>query len=243
MADGVSFSINPITLANMLTNAVEISKEANGIETPDAVLLAYQPASDGLSGVLLVYGCGRYAAGRQMASIEGLLPSSESLSLSIGRDYAAELSSQLRKTSRAADTRIGVAMHSTAVEGLHPETGTSTWGNLVVTYGDKWLGHLHDADPSGKYDAIWARVDELAVVEGQQMPGVTLQTAVLGRIGKLKGVGLVADIRTTQLPGVVAAKLGSDYVALLGEVNQRSFATGGKWGDGPGTPSQVWPAR
>lgn len=241
MADSVSFAINPITLANMLTNAVEISKEASGIDVPDVVLLAYQPAANGGKGMLLVYGCGRYAAGRQATLLEEL-PSDEPMSLSIGRDYAAELSSQLRKTSRAADTRVGLAMHSTAVEGLHPETGTRTWGNLVVAYGDKWLGHLHDADPNGKYDAIWSRVDELAIAEGQMLPGVTLQTAVLGRIGKLKGVGTVADIRSTQLSGVVAVKLGSDYVALLGEVNQRSFASGGKWGDGPGTPTQVWPA-
>jgi hypothetical protein len=65
---------------------------------------------------------------------------------------------------------------------------------------------------------------------------------VLSRLTKLKGIGVVADIRTTQLPGVVAAKIGGDFVALLGEVNKQSFISGGRHGDGPGNPQLVWPA-
>jgi len=237
----VSFAINPISLANMLTNAIEISKEGANIEGVDAILLAYQPAPDGLRGMVIVYGCGRYAAGRSTAYTEGL-PSTEPASVSIARDYAAELSSQLRKTSRAADTRVGVAIHQQAVEGIHPETGSPTWGNLIVAYGDKQLGHLHDADVHGRYDQIWQRVDDLTSSDGDVVIGVTLQVGVLSRLPKLKGVGEIADIRTTPLPGVIAAKLGADYVALLGEVNKQSFLAGGRWGTGPGSPEQLWPA-
>jgi hypothetical protein len=232
--------MNPITLANMLTNAVEISKEAARIEMPDSVLLAYQPSPDGTVGMLVVYGCGRYAAGRTVASLEGL-PSSEAISLSITRDHAAELSSALRKTSRAADTRVGVALHEQPVEGVHPETGSPTWGNLVVAYGDKQLGHLHDSDPHGKYENTWARIDDLAAMIGDPIAGVALHVGVLNRVSKLKGVGEVADLRTTPLPGVVAAKLGAGFVALLGEVNRGSFVAGGRWGDGPGRAEQLWP--
>jgi hypothetical protein len=235
----VSFAINPITLANMLSNAVEISKEGPNIDGVDAVLLAYQPAADGRVGQVIVYGCGRYAAGRSTAQTEGL-PSVESTSVSIARDYAAELSSQLRKSSRAADARVGVAIHEQAVEGVHPETGAATWGNLIVAFGDKQLGHLHDADPAGRYDQVWARVDELASSTGDPVAGVTLQVGVLGRLGKLKGVGDIADIRSTPLPGVVGVKLGADYVALLGEVNKASYIAGGRWNSGPGKKEDVW---
>ena len=239
---GVSFSINPIALANLLTNAVEISKEAARVEHPDAILLAYQPNADSSAGMLLVYGCGRYAAGRGVAVIDGILPSQESVSLSITRDHAAELSTALRKTSRAADTRVGVALHAEAVAGIHPETGAATWGNLVVAYGDKQLGHLHDADPSGKYDNIWSRVDDLAGEAGDSVAGTALMVGVLNRLSKLKGVGEVADIRSTPLPGCLAVKLGAGFVALLGEVNRGSYLRGGRFGDGPGTAEQLWPA-
>jgi hypothetical protein len=232
--------MKPIDLANMLTNAVEISKEAARIEAPQCILLAYQPSPDGLVGHVYAYGCGRYAAGRTRASLDGL-PSSEAMSLSLTREHAEELSSALRKTSRAADARVSVTMSEDAVEGTHPETGAATWGNLAVGYANKYLTHLHDADPTGKYDQIWSRVDELAAATGDRVAGVTLMVGVLNRLMKCKGVGEVADIRVTPLPGVVAAKLGPDFVALLGEVNKQSFATGGKWGDGPGNPQQVWP--
>lgn len=241
MADEVSFAMNPIDLANMLTNAVEISKEAARIEHPESVLIAYQPSPDGLVGQVLVYGCGRYAAGRTMATLDGL-PSAETMSLSITREHAAELSSALRKTSRAADTRVGVNMSDVAVERANPETGAPSWGNLSVGYKEKYLAVLHDADPHGKFDAIWTRVDDLAAAMGDRVAGVTLMAAVLNRLPKLKGVGEVADIRSTPLPGVVAAKLGSNFVALLGEVNKGSFISGGRHGDGPGNPQQVWPA-
>jgi len=236
----VSFSLNPITLANMLTNAVEISKEAARIDHPELVMLAYQPAADNSAGTLLAYSCGRYAASRGLLRLEGL-PSSESISLSITRDHAAELSSALRKTSRAADTRVGVAMHAEPVSGVHPDTGAQTWGNLVVAYGDKQLGHLHDADPHGKFDGVWQRIDDLAGATGDPIAGLALHVGVLNRLSKIKGGGEVADIRSTPLAHCVAVKLGSGFVALLGEVNRGSYIVGGKHGDGPGGPEQLWP--
>lgn len=223
----------------MLTNAVEISKEAAKIDHPTVVLVAYQPSSDGSKGTVYVYGCGRYAAARTKATLEGL-PSTEALSTSITREHAAELSSVLRKQSRSASALIGVSMRDEAFEGHNPETGASTWGNFAVMHGEDYLTHLHDADVHGRYDNIWHRVDELSSAAGDSATAVALQVAVLSRLSKAKGVGEVADLRTTPLPGVIAAKLGSNFVALLGEVNRGSFATGGKWGIGPGTPEQLW---
>ncbi len=238
----VSFSLNPITLANLLTNAVEISKESSAIDHPPLVMLAYQPAADNSVGTLIAYSCGRYAASRGVLRLEGL-PSSESISLSITRDHAAELSSALRKTSRAADTRVGLAMHAEAVSGVHPETGAVTWGNLIVAYGDKQLGHLHDADGHGRFDQVWSRIDDLAADPGDSVAGVALMVGVLNRLSKLKGVGEVADIRTTPLAGCVAIKMGAGFVALLGEINRGSYVTGGRFADGPGSAEQLWPQQ
>jgi hypothetical protein len=237
----VNFFINPVVFANILTNAVEMGKEASGVTGPDAVLIAYQPSADGREGQVMAYGCGRYAAGRTVVTLDGL-PSDEATSLSITRDHAAELASALRKTSRAADTRVGVQMTEQAMQRTDPDTGAQSWGNLAVGYKDAYLAVLHDADPHGKYDAIWQRMDDLSAVTGDPLPGVTLQVGVLSRLTKLKGIGVVADIRTTQLPGVVAAKIGGDFVALLGEVNKQSFISGGRHGDGPGNPQLAWPA-
>lgn len=237
----VSLAINPIELANALTNAVEISKESAKIEHPAVVMIAYQPSPDGSVGHVYVYGCGRYAAARTRVVLDGL-PSTEAIGLSITREHASELSTELRKLSRAAGTRVGIGMYEEAVEGINPDTGVSSWGNLAVIWQEKYLTHLHDADSTGRYDNIWQRVDELAATPGDPLSGVTLQTLVLSRIGKCKGVGEVADLRATPLPGVIAAKLGANFVALLGEVNKGSFAAGGKWGGGPGTPDQLWPS-
>lgn len=237
----LNFAMNPTDLANMLTNAVEISKEAAKIEAPDSVLIAYQPSSDGLLGSVLVYGCGRYAAGRTVAYLDGL-PSPESMSLSITRGHAEELASALRKTSRAAGTRVSIGMTVDPVEGVNPETGGPTWGNFSVGYNEKYLTHLHDSDPHGRYDAIWGRVDELASSAGDRVDGVALHVAVMSRLAKCKGVGEIADLRATPLPGVVAAKLGEHFVALLGEVNRDSFVSGGRWGSGPGSAEQLWPS-
>lgn len=236
----VSFTINPITLANMLTNAVEISKESASVEAPDVVLLAYQPSADGTVGQVLAYGCGRYAAGRTLATLDGL-PSAEAASLSITRDHAAELSTALRKTSRAADTRVGVEFHSSAVEGVHPETGGPTWGNLVVIYQERHLAVLHDSDPHGKFDAIWQRVDDLIVDVPSEAPAeVAFRVDVLSRLGKAKGVGDIADIRQTPMPGVIAVRLGANFVALLGEINRTGYVNGGRWKDGPGKKEHLW---
>jgi len=223
----------------MLTNAVEISKEAANIEHPKVVMIAYQPSSDGGRGEVYVYGCGRYAAGRTRAVLEGL-PSSEAISVSISREHATELSSVLRKQSRSASALIGVSMAEEAFEGHNPETGASSWGSFAVMSGESYLTHLHDADPSGKYDNIWSRVDDLASEPGDPVTGLALQVAVLSRLGKCKGVGEVIDFRTTPLAGTVAAKLGANFVALLGEVNRGTYALGGKWGGGPGSPEQLW---
>lgn len=239
---GVQLAISPIDLANLLSNAVEISKEAARIEHPPVVLVAYQPSPDGVVGTLYSYGCGRYAAGRTRAVLDGL-PSAEAMSLSITRDHAAGLSSELRKLSRAAGTRVGVTMHDEPFEGVNPDTGKQSWGNFAISWQDKYLTHLHDADPHGKYDAIWQRVDELASPAGDPLPGLALQVGVLSRLTKMRAVGEIADLRSTPLPGVVAAKLGPDFVGLLGEVNRASFVAGGKWGNGPGSPEQLWAAN
>ena len=237
----VNFAMSPIDLANMLTNAVEMSKEAAKIEGPDSILIAYQPSSDGLLGSVLVYGCGRYAAGRTVAYLDGL-PSPESMSLSITRGHAEELSSALRKTSRAAGTRVSVGMTESPVEEVNPETGAATWGNFSVGYNEKYLTHLHDSDPHGRFDQIWSRVDQLASSTGEPIAGLALHVGVLSRLSRVKGVGEIADLRTTPLPGVVAAKLGEHFVALLGEVNRENFVSGGRWQSGPGSANQLWPA-
>jgi hypothetical protein len=237
----VEFPINPKALANLLSNAVEISKEAANIATPGSVLLAYQPSPDQKFGHVLAYGCGRYAAGRTRAVLEGL-PSNEAMSLSLTTEHAASLATAVRKTSAAASALVRVYMHEEPVEGRNPETGASTWGNLMVTYQDDVLAHLHDSDPAGKFDGIWQRMDELAmnVDAGERMPNLALQVNVLSRLAKLRDVEDVADLRTTQMPGVVAAKLGEHCVALLGEVNRQSYTSGGRWSTGPGSPAHLW---
>lgn len=240
MADSVSFAINPIVLANMLTNAVEISKEGANITGVGEILVAYQPSADGLVGEVFTYGCGRYAAARTATQLDGL-PGGDAGSVSITREHAESLASTLRKTSRTATARVGVVISAEPVQVTDPETGKQSWGNLTVGYQSAYLACLFDSDSQGRLDAIWRRIDDLIADQpGDEHAHITLKVDVLSRLSKIRGGGLIADIRTTPMTGVAKIKLGSDVVALVGEVNRADYRSGGRWSDGPGNPSHLW---
>lgn len=232
----VKFQIHPKLLADCIANAVEIGKEARSVQGVDHVLLTYQPDAGGKFGEVYCHGFGRYAAGRSRVQLEGLQDRGTA-SVSIDRDKAAELQSQLRKILGGKAAQVSVEIHEEAVlvnvlneHGL-PEPSMV---NLLISDGNQTVADLLDSDPAGLFDSKWDSVDEMLAGAAEPTPGpFALATEVVARLGKVKGGG-VADFRKTSHERVLAVAIGPDFRGLLGDVDRELYAAGGPHGDGPG---------
>lgn len=241
MSAPVSFAIHPVDLADVLHNSVEISKEAKGIPNVPHVMLAYEPGAE--AGVVLGYGVGRYAGGRTAARLEGL-PATESASVCIERDVAAALQSQVRKIKGGKAARAHVTIYpeptTITVKNEYGQEEQSTV-NLVVTAGEDTLADLLDSDPDGTWDTAFDLLDDLlsAGVTPLDTP-VAFSTDVFSRLGKIRADGPAIDLRRTKHERIVGVAIGSGFRGIIGDVDRETFAVGGPWGDGPGSPDHLF---
>jgi hypothetical protein len=223
-----TFRIHPKDMADILANAVDIGKDKT---THPLICLAASADS------LHAYGRGRYTAGRDWRPFEADGP--QFAAIVITEDEAAELASTLRGVEGAGrkDTRIGVEL---------TERGT-----LTVRNGDEILCELPDADTNeisfGMPDEVsdWEEIDELLMDMRREPPVMTrfaFQKDILARLNKIRADSNVMDIALHPNGRAVGIAMGKSFRALIAGVDRQSFATGGKWGEGPGTPEQLWEA-
>lgn len=224
-----TFRIHPKELADLLANAVDIGKDKT---THPLICLAVS------ADTLHAYGRGRYTAGRDWRRFETDEP--QFAAIVITEDEADELAGVLRKVEGAGrkDTRIGVIM--------------TERGMLTVQNGDEILAELPDADVNqisfGMPDELsdWEEIDELLMdFRLKEPPAVTrfaFQKDILARLNKIRADSNVMDIALHPNGRAVGIALGSTFRALIAGVDRQSFAAGGKWGEGPGTPEQLWEA-
>lgn len=239
----VTFTIAPKDLADILANAVEISKE-KGVDPLPHILLSYQPhPNSGLVGVVTTYGVGRYAAGRAWTVLEGL-PSKESASVCIDRDVAAELQSVLRKVLGGKKAQASVTISPDPMEvTVKDENGlpVQTTVNLLITSAGDTLADLLDTDPEGKADKWFDWVDDrIAEARGAAAGPMAFQTDVFARLNKIRCETSVVDLKSTGNPNLVAVALGAQFIAIMGNVSRQLYAAGGPNGDGPGSPSHLF---
>jgi hypothetical protein len=232
-----TFRIHPKELADLLANAVDIGKDKT---THPLICLA--ASSDSLHA----YGRGRYTAGRDWRRFEADTP--QFADLVITEEEAEELAGLLRKVEGAGrkETRIGVTM--------------TERDRIIVQNGDEILADLPDADVNqisyGMPDELsdWEEIDNL-LMDIQKSRDVTgswgspapltrfaFQKDILARMNKIRADSNVMDIAIHPDGRIVGIALGSSFRALIAGVDRHSFATGGKWGEGPGTPEQLWEA-
>lgn len=237
----VRFTINPKDLADVLANAVEISKEKSGVKPLPLVMLAYQPA--GKRGMVVAYGVGRYAAGRTVAYLDGL-PTEESASVCIDRDVAAELQGVLRKVLGGKKATVSVTISPEPVQvTVKDEHGmpVQTMANLHITSAEETLADLLDTDPEGKAGKWFDWVDDrLAEAKEAASGPLAFQTDIIARLNKIRAESSVVDLKSTGVPNLVAVALGSSFRGVMGEVNRESYVAGGPWGDGGGSPDHLF---
>jgi hypothetical protein len=225
-----TFRIHPKDMADILANAVDIGKDKT---THPLICLAASADS------LHAYGRGRYTAGRDWRPFDA--DGAQYAAIVITEDEAAELATALRGVEGAGrkDTRIGVTM---------TERGT-----LTVRNGEDVLCELPDADTNeisfGEPDDLsdWEEIDELLMdirrsQDSQPLTRFAFQKDILARMNKIRADSNVMDIALHPNGRVVGIALGSTFRAVVAGVDRQSFATGGKWGEGPGTPEQLWEA-
>jgi len=186
---------------------------------------------------LHVYGRGRYTAGRDSRPFTGKDQFAE---IVITEDEASELATALRGLEGAGrkDTTITVTM--------------TERGKLAVQSGEDTLCDLPDADTNqvsfGMPDEMsdWEEIDLLLNdFRTRRPPEITrfaFQKDILARMNKIRADSNVMDIALHPTGHAVGIALGSNFRALIAGVDRQSFATGGKWGEGPGTPEQLWEA-
>lgn len=227
---GATFSIHPKALADMLANAVDIGKDKT---THGLILLAASGST------LHAYGRGRYTAGRDSRPFTAK-DDHQFAEIVITEDEATELAGVLRGLEGAGrkDTTIGVVM--------------TERGMLTVRNGEDILCELPDADTNqvsfGMPDEIsdWEEIDSLLmdIIRGPApaMTRFAFQKDILARLNKIRADSNVMDIALHPTGHAVGIALGSTFRALIAGVDRQAFATGGKWGEGPGTPEQLWEA-
>lgn len=227
-------------MANLLANAVAISKEKGKTRTCEHILLACEVREDGAD--LISYGVSPHAAGRTIMALDES-PNGESSSVAISREHADGLQSLLRKVTGGQGARVGVTIYDepTSVY-VKDEMGNQVpqMVNLLITSGADVLASLLDSDPAHESDKFFDWVDEM-LRQGPVAPGnpVMFATETLTKLKDIRTDGTTVDIMQTQHDRIMTIAMGSNFRGLLSNVGREIYAEGGPWGDGPGRPSHL----
>jgi hypothetical protein len=224
-----TFNIHPKELADILANAVDIGKDKT---TRPLICLAAS------GDTLHAYGRGQFTAGRDYRRFKTETP--QFGALVITEDEATELATTLRGLEGAGRKETTVFVYLLERDRLRVESGEDT------------LCDLPDADTNqetfGMPDELsdWEEIDEL-LMDIAKGPSPALQRFgfqkdVLARMNKIRADSPVMDIALHPTGHAVGIALGSTFRALIAGIDRQSFATGGKWGDGPGKPDMLWEA-
>lgn len=223
------FQVHPKQLADLLANAVDIGKDNPRISVNSLVMLSATGA------YLYAYGRGRYTAGRDWRELKTDGPLSGQITLTEAE--AEELASVLRGVEGAG--RVGTVV----------DVSLTDRGKLVVFIGSQVLCDLPDADPEnltfGNPDEVsdWEEIESL-ISECEDSPHMAAPQAftldMLTRLNKIRAKTNVADISSHPSGKFVGVALGPSFRGLAAGVDRDVYADGGKWGDGPGHPEDLW---
>jgi len=219
------FEVRPIELADALYNAVELAADHGGLPGCPHVLICYQPAPDGIVGVVVVYGASRLIAGRTTVVLDTQAPEGHA-SVAIARDKADALQSALRGYGRAKSTRVGVRISEEGQDVVDfdddGEPMVSTV-NLMVSKDDAEIAALSDSDPEGKFSGHFDLVDDYIAAGPLAGPTAFMFEAVK-RVTGLKGLeAKVMDLAATDNPKVLALAAGPHFRGIIGELDRATY--------------------
>lgn len=213
-----SVLMHPRALAEALDNAVAVGKDKPGVTSNQFV--AVMVAGD----KLLTYGRGRYLAGRHTVQLPKDAGSARAVLL---EDVAAELASALKKVEGVGrkDTQVAVTFD----------------GGLAVMASGEPLCDLEDEDPAGGARHLWDTIDHALLQANQAQPcdGIMFSKEMMQKISKIKGDADVVDL--VRIGGsTMAFRIGTTFQGVAESIDRASHASGGRYGDGTGTPANLW---
>ena len=196
--------VNPQELANLLWNAVAITKVKAGERVLEVVLLEVR------GGGLYSYGFAGHSAGRGYVDLGPHQQGEDSVAIT--RDEAEELQSVLRKMSKSKDASVSVAI------------GSGGEYDLIVADGDDRIAELNDVDPEGEHSSKWEAIDtwiEQGVASGGTFIGaIAFVATTLKRLADLKPPVALVDLAPAKDGHPVIAKAGPGFWAILGNVSR-----------------------
>jgi hypothetical protein len=228
----IKFVAQPKALSVMLKNVLAFTKETGKGKrgSPDVLL---QVDKDGRDGTVAAVGFARYAACRDWLEVRGVEGDEVGQLLLLGHndqktdvlDDLQKLAMAIGKTSTAAGAQVFVEIH-------HRQ-------KITVEYGGELVGELAD---TGRSAAPHERLEDvLDKGEWGPLAGPTaLQIETVARLRDVKSDSPVVDL--AQLPGdseKVALQVGDSFMGIISAVDRDLFASGGPWGDGPGSPEKL----
>lgn len=243
----VSFTARPKALADLFNNVVVFSKEKNkAFRQVPYVQLAYTWDDQRNTGVLKAVGRGKYTACRQSLDVENGTKeeSAEVRVLTINPDKTdivddlTKLGSAVRKTSAAKDARVKVTI--------------TDLDSILISYADELVGELGEEDPDdtsagdeeelGLFEEVEEMLDEILESPVAETPLLFL-IELIARLKDIKVTDFTGDpaVDMTKNPqsNAVGVAVGPDFRGLIVSVGREGYASGGKWGDGPGDPSHL----
>lgn len=176
----VQFNVNPIKLANLLHNAMLLAEVPKGTKGIDLILLEVGEHK------LTAMAAGTHTAGA--GSIDLSSPNEEGGgSVLITAAEAKELQSTavLRGTSSAKDAAVVVEISEEGVEYTDSD-GTVYTANLVITYADRDLCALPDADPYGESSDHWDILETMLAAAPKEAISMSFNQKAIAVLGKLK---------------------------------------------------------
>lgn len=190
------FKIQPRQLAELLDNAVDISKDSGKLEVTDKVALRLG------GGLLFSYGRGRYTAGRDCRPVD----TEEEGWLVLTKEKAAALAKALKDAegSNLVGSRVDVQLDSR--EGI------------ALTYNGDPMADLGDDDPDDEtFEAgWWEQLDtyfEEADLSWDVPKGFTLRREVWTKLNKIRPGGDAA--RFTAINGyTVLIRMGEHFMGF-----------------------------
>lgn len=231
MAD-LNFGVRPIELADALYNAVELSADSGGRPGWPHVLISYQASPDNRTGMVVVTGISRIAAGRTTVLLDTTAPE-DYATVVIHRDKAAEIQSALRGFGRAKTARVGVRICEEGwdtVDFDEDDEPVVRTVNLAIQKGDSEpLAELADSDPDRFMDKHFDKFDGYLNTTGGPLTGPTaFGFEAMRRIINLKGLESKAvDLAMTATEHVVAVSSGPHFRGVLGCLDREVYAAVG----------------
>lgn len=227
----LSFVLSPKSFSMLLKNVLEFA--AGNISSNPNILIHAE--RDGRAGTVSATSAGTALAARDWSATAGVDGDDVAQVLVLAKakdksdlvDDLTKLAAAIGKTSTAKSAQVFVEIHNRR--------------SITVEYGGQLVGEL--ADTGASTAQLVGAEDLLDRDDWSEAPGPTaFMTETLKALTKIKTPTGTTVVDVAQLPSdhrFIGVAMGPTFRGLVACVDRASYAKGGPWSDGPGTPDQL----